>query len=243
MAKTASGLVSFVSSKIGTNYIYGMSGTVMTASMYTSLKNKYGANVWDSDINKVGTVCTDCSGLISWYTGSRKSSSTYKSSATTILPISAIDKAVPGCALWRSGHIGVYIGNGYLIEAKGSKENTVKSQVSKRDFTHILWLSDIEYDTTSSSGSISTSGDPSKYTNSTITTNSSISIGTNSLDGMTLGEIQKKMNAKYANAPDVVKARAKRLQALISSSNSILKQMMASEYAENEFSTSTGKTI
>lgn len=145
MAKTANGLVSFAWSKLGTNYVYGMKGVVMTKSKYDYLKSRYPSYVRDTDVNKVGTVCVDCSGLISWYTGVSRGSSQHKSNATKVLSISQINQAVPGCALWRSGHIGIYIGNGQCIEARGSAYGTVLTNVSERDFTHILWLKDIDY--------------------------------------------------------------------------------------------------
>lgn len=70
MAKvTAAELVAFAKSKLGVPYVYGMKGTVMTLAKYNELKALYGALVWDSDKNKVGKVCCDCSGLISWANG------------------------------------------------------------------------------------------------------------------------------------------------------------------------------
>ena len=38
----------------------------------------------------------------------------------------------PGIALWKQGHIGVYIGNGYAIEAVGTKQGVVKTKVDGR---------------------------------------------------------------------------------------------------------------
>lgn len=145
MPKTASGLVAFVKKKLGTPYVYGAKGEKLTLDKYNMLKKMYGSMVWGSDKNKVGKVCVDCSGLISWYTGNVINSATFKSTAIKVLPISEIDRAVAGCAVWRSGHIGVYVGNGYIIEARGSRYGVVKTKVSQRDFTHILWLKDIDY--------------------------------------------------------------------------------------------------
>ncbi len=142
---TSAGLVSFAKSKLGTAYVYGMKGAKLTEAKYNALKKQYGDLVWDSDRAKIGKICTDCSGLISWYTGTVRNSTSYKTTATKILPISQIAKAVPGCAVWRKGHIGVYIGNGEIIEARGSAYGVVKTKVSARDFTHFLWLRDIDY--------------------------------------------------------------------------------------------------
>lgn len=143
--KTASGLVSFVKTKLGTPYVYGAKGEKLTLEKYNTLKKLYGSLVWASDKNKIGKTCTDCSGLISWYTGKVVNSTNYKNTATKVLSIGKLSQAVPGCALWRQGHIGVYIGNGYCIEAKGSAYGVVKTKASQGGWTHILWLCDIDY--------------------------------------------------------------------------------------------------
>ena len=57
-------LVEFAKSKLGTPYVYGMKGSVMTLAKYNQLKQMYGNLVWNSDRNKVGKVCCDCSGLL-----------------------------------------------------------------------------------------------------------------------------------------------------------------------------------
>ena len=145
MAKTAAGLVAFCKTKLGTNYVYGMKGAVMTASKFKQLRSMYPTTIPSTDVKKVGTVCCDCSGLISWYTGILRGSSNFKATATKVLPISRISEAVPGCAVWRNGHIGVYIGNGKIIEERGSAYGCVQTTVASRTFTHILWLKDIDY--------------------------------------------------------------------------------------------------
>lgn len=154
--KTASGLVSFVKDKLGTAYVYGAKGEVLTKAKYDMLKSMYGSSlVWQTDVLKVGQVCVDCSGLISWYTGTIRNSTAYKNTAAKVLTIDKIDRAVPGCAVWQQGHIGVYIGNGEIIEARGSAYGVVKTKVRERSFTHILWLKDIDYSTATSSSATS----------------------------------------------------------------------------------------
>lgn len=145
--KTNKGLIDFAASKLGTPYVYGMKGAVMTRAKYDWLKKTYGTDmVWDSDVKKVGKVCVDCSGLISWYTGKIKSSSMFKSEAKTLHPISTIADAPIGAAVWRSGHIGIYVGEGYAIEARGSAYGVVKTKIAKRDWTHWFLLNDITYE-------------------------------------------------------------------------------------------------
>ena len=145
--KTNKGLTDFAASKLGTPYVYGMKGAVMTRSKYDWLKKTYGRDmVWDSDVKKVGKVCVDCSGLISWYTGKIKSSSMFKAEAKAMHPISTIEEAPIGAAVWRKGHIGIYVGKGYAIEARGSAYGVVKTKIAKRDWTHWFLLNDITYE-------------------------------------------------------------------------------------------------
>ncbi len=145
MSKTSTGLVSFAKSKLGTAYVYGAKGQLLTDSLYNTLKARYGSMVWASDKKKIGKLCVDCSGLISWYTGTVRNSTSFKNTATKVLTIDKLSQAVPGCAVWRQGHIGIYIGDGYCIEARGSAYGVVKTKVKSRDFTHILWLAEVEY--------------------------------------------------------------------------------------------------
>ena len=53
---------------------------------------------------------------------------------------------VPGLAVWHSGHIGVYIGNGQVIEAMGTKYGVVKTQLDQRSWTAWLEIPYISYD-------------------------------------------------------------------------------------------------
>ena len=50
-----------------------------------------------------------------------------------------------GLALWKPGHIGVYIGNGYAIEAMGTYSGVVKTQVEGRGWSGWCKIPYIEY--------------------------------------------------------------------------------------------------
>lgn len=162
--KTAAGLVSFAKTKIGVPYVYGAKGQTLTFALFNALRERYGSMVWASDKNKIGKVCVDCSGLISWYTGKVINSTAFKNTATKVLTIDKISQAVPGCAVWRSGHIGIYIGDGYIIEARGSAYGVVKTKVSERNFTHILWLKDIDYSAAKTTTATTSTAASGKYT-------------------------------------------------------------------------------
>lgn len=142
---TGQELVAFAKSKLGVPYVYGMKGEVMTLAKYNQLKSMYGDLVWNSDKNKVGKVCCDCSGLISWATGIIRNSQGYHDTALEVQPISTISKAPIGAAVWQKGHIGIYIGNGEYIAEDGSAYGCRKNKLSKAGFTHWLRLKDIDY--------------------------------------------------------------------------------------------------
>ena len=149
MAKKMTGkeLVSFCRSKIGTPYVYGMKGKVMTEQNYKFLKNTYGKMVWLSDRDKIGKVCVDCSGLISWACGVTLGSGQWKARATKINPISTIEKAPIGALVWMQGHIGVYTGmkNGhpYYVAADGSAYGVREVPLRCNKFTHWLLVEDV----------------------------------------------------------------------------------------------------
>ena len=143
---TGKELVEFALSKLGVPYVYGMKGTVMTLEKYHQLKSMYGALVWDSDKSKVGKVCCDCSGLISWATGIVRSSQEYYDTAAEAHPISSIAQAPIGAAVWKKGHIGIYIGAGEYVAEDGSAYGCRKNSLKKADFTHWLKLKDISYE-------------------------------------------------------------------------------------------------
>lgn len=149
MAKKMTGkeLVSFCRSKIGTPYVYGMKGKVMTEQNYKFLKNTYGKMVWLSDRDKIGKVCVDCSGLISWACGVTLGSGQWKARATKISPISTIENAPIGALVWMQGHIGVYTGmkNGYpyYIAADGSAYGVREVPLRCNKFTHWLLVEDV----------------------------------------------------------------------------------------------------
>ena len=138
-------LVVFAKSKLGTPYVYGMKGDVLTEKQYERLKILFGDLVWDSDRKKIGQVCVDCSGLISWATGIHRNSQGYHDTAAAVFPVSLLEDAPVGAALWKKGHIGIYLGNGKYIAADGSRYGVRMADVKGSSFTHWFLLKDIEY--------------------------------------------------------------------------------------------------
>lgn len=147
---TGQELVTFARSKLGTKYVYGTKGELLTQANYNYLRKAYGKNmVWDSDEDKVGEICVDCSGLFSWATGVVLSSTQMFDRAIRKEPISTIKMAPIGAAVWMKGHIGMYTGlkSGvpYYIAADGSAYGVREVPLSKNKFTHWLLMKYIDY--------------------------------------------------------------------------------------------------
>ena len=138
-------LVLFAKSKLGTPYVYGMKGDVLTEKKYERLKILFGDLVWNSDREKIGQVCVDCSGLISWGTGILRNSQGYHDTAAAVFPISMIGEAPIGAAVWKKGHIGIYLGDGKYIAADGSRYGVRIANMEGSGFTHWFLLKDIDY--------------------------------------------------------------------------------------------------
>ena len=52
----------------------------------------------------------------------------------------------PGLAVWKSGHIGVYIGSGEVIEAMDTRYGVVKTKLQGRGWSHWLEVPGIKYE-------------------------------------------------------------------------------------------------
>ena len=148
----------------GWGYVWGTFGNVLTPSAFTAKLRQYpdGVGKYADFIqaNWVGSRTADCVGLIKGYGWLNPSTSAieygtkgmpdvsadgmYKSAAVKGPIRTMPDK--PGIAVWHSGHIGVYIGNGDVIEAMGTKYGVVKTKLSERSWTHWLEVPSIRYD-------------------------------------------------------------------------------------------------
>ena len=113
MSKTASGLINHCKGKLGTPYVYGAKGEILTQAILDRLAREnpgtYTSTYKAKAARYIGQRCTDCSGLISWYTGILRGSYNYHDTAVERVGIDHLDEFMVGWALWKPGHIGVYI--------------------------------------------------------------------------------------------------------------------------------------
>ena len=151
MAKTITGLLLHCKQAVKNNvkYVYGAKMQVLTKAQIKALQNTYGKKcVWDSDLNKAGQLCCDCSGLISSYTSVVRGSTNYKDTALSSVSISELNKnwsKYIGWGLWMQGHIGVVSDTkGYYYAMDGSARNMVHYPMAKQGWTKCIKLCDID---------------------------------------------------------------------------------------------------
>ena len=148
LSKTNIGLVEYAKEQLGKPYWYGCFGQTSTATLYQYKKTQYPKYYTAKDYQKqYGQRVHDCIGLIKGYLWSDSSNDLpkYNSkqdvSADGMLykckkygTISTIPE-LPGVLVFMKQHVGVYIGNGYVIEARGHAYGVVKTKLSKRSWT------------------------------------------------------------------------------------------------------------
>lgn len=164
--KNAADLVAYVTNawQSGWGYVWGTYGQVLTPELFQYKLTQYPEGVGQyADFirnNWLGKHTADCVGLIKGYgwlnadtmeidygthgmpdIGANQMyyNATRKGTIDTI-------PEVPGLAVWKSGHIGVYIGGGQVIEAMGTKYGVVMTQLQGRGWTHWLEIPYINYD-------------------------------------------------------------------------------------------------
>ena len=152
MGKSMQGLLDHCRQALKDNvqYIYGAKMQVLSYSQIRALQNTYGKGyIWDSDLNKAGKMCCDCSGLISSYTGIVRSSSGYEATATeeaALKELRANWQKYVGWGLWLKGHIGVVSDTpGCYYAMDGSGRNMVHYPLSKNPWVKVIKLKDIDY--------------------------------------------------------------------------------------------------
>ena len=153
--KTGIGMADYAISKIGTPYFYGSKMKMLTETFMNQMHAQYPNIVTNAYMSKarskgqLGKSNTDCSGLPGAYRQKQIGSSQLYQTAYTRLPITSVRDFAPGVILWKSGHVGVYIGieNGVpmCVEAKGINYGVIKTKVSATNWQCGLTFSDIDY--------------------------------------------------------------------------------------------------
>lgn len=142
----------------GWGYIWGTAGIKWTAEKQRAATRQqtieYGSK-W------IGHYVADCSGLFSWafkqlggymYHGSNTMYKSYCTAKGKLTGGARSDGQTlkPGTAVFTGtesdhGHVGLYIGGGVVIEAKGTQAGVIKSKVTDKKWTYWGELKGVEY--------------------------------------------------------------------------------------------------
>lgn len=144
-------------------YVWGSHGNVLTANELKRLEKTFGSHVTDKEeyikSHWLGRRTSDCVGLIKGYGWYDETSGTIKYGTNGMKDVtadgmfnSAVEKGpistmpdIPGIAVWHQGHIGVYIGNGYVIHAANTYDGVIKTPITSSGWTHWLKVPYINY--------------------------------------------------------------------------------------------------
>ena len=147
----------------GWGYVWGTYGNVLTESLLAYKVSQYPDGVGNHEnfirAHWLGGRTTDCVGLIKGYSWLSPETMTIDYGTHGMPDIGANQMYytaresgsistmpdIPGLAVWHEGHIGVYIGGGQVIEAMGTKNGVVKTELAKRNWTHWLKIPYINY--------------------------------------------------------------------------------------------------
>ena len=147
----------------GWGYVWGTYGHVLTRSYYEAKLAQYPEGVGNyADFilaNWLGKRTADCVGLVKgycWFDPEAQSIGYAVNGMPDIATEQMIEwcdekgsistmPEIPGLLLWMDGHVGIYIGDGYAIEAMGTRYGVVKTQVAGRGWQKWGKIPCIEY--------------------------------------------------------------------------------------------------
>jgi len=145
---TSTGLVTYAKSCVGEAYMKGCQGWIITEAVIQRLKAQYPKTYTDLYVAKcrknIGKRGFDCTSMSDVYCGVDYDQDGWLLRATDKgdlnysihdLPIQKIPE-IPGLHVHKVGHMGIYKGNGIVIEARGIDYGVVETKIETRGWTH-----------------------------------------------------------------------------------------------------------
>jgi len=159
MEKTALGLIAYAKAQLGRPYWYGTFGQAANRELYEQKKRQY-PNYYNWEYAGQTEKVHDCAGLVKgylWCDDPEDASPVYNpaqdQSANAIYTACktkgemATMPEVPGLLVFYPGHLGVYIGAGEVIEARGRRYGVVKTQLESRPWKTWGYCPYVTYET------------------------------------------------------------------------------------------------
>ena len=144
MEKTAQGLIEYAKAQLGKPYWYGTFGQAASKALYDQKKNQY-PRQYEWEYDGATAKVHDCVGLIKgylWgddpedtapvYNAAQDKSANAMYTACKTKGEMAVMPDVPGILVFLPGHVGVYIGDGEVIEARSRRYGVYKTKLTDR---------------------------------------------------------------------------------------------------------------
>lgn len=161
-SKTNMGLVEYCKAQLGNPYWFGTFGQQSNPSLLANKRKQYPKYYTASDFNsQFGKKVHDCIGLIKgymWCSGPDDIKPVYCSNG---FPDTSADNQFnrskrkgfsmssfpneAGVLVFMNGHVGVYIGDGWVIEARGHAFGVVRTRLDERPWRRWAYIDEIEY--------------------------------------------------------------------------------------------------
>ena len=161
-SKNNIGLVEYAKAQLGRPYWYGTYGQVSNPSLLTNKKRQYPSYYTASDFGRqMGVKVHDCIGLVKGYMWCESpddpkpvycsngfpdvsadmqfNRSKFKGYTMATLP------KVAGVLVFMKGHVGISLGDGWVIEARGHMYGVVKTKLERRPWKRWAYVDEIEY--------------------------------------------------------------------------------------------------
>ncbi|MBQ8763301.1 MAG: C40 family peptidase [Clostridia bacterium] len=149
--KTNTGLVDYARSQLEKPYWYGTFGNTASKSLLNAKRKQYPSHYGDKRLEKYksqyGERVHDCVGLIKGYLWSENPVSKPKYDESQDVSANGMLKKctekgkistmpeMPGILVFKKGHVGIYVGNKRVIEARGFNYGVVETSLGKRGWT------------------------------------------------------------------------------------------------------------
>lgn len=152
MSKTGQGLAEYAKAQLGKPYWWGTFGQTASAALLAQKREQYPEYYKANDFeSQFGQRVHDCVGLIKGYLWSDTPQSAPAYKASQDVAVSGLYLAckehgnmgtmpdLPGVCVFMAdmSHVGVYVGDGYVVEATGHARGVVKSKLAGRGWG--LW--------------------------------------------------------------------------------------------------------
>ena len=159
--KTGKGLAEYAIAQLGRPYWWGCFGQLADGALYAQKKAQYPAYYTAADFpNQYGQKVHDCCGLIKGYLWCDTPDGSPKYNAAQDVAVEGLYKKcsksgaigsipeTPGVCVFMKdmGHVGVYIGNGEVVEAMGHAYGVVKTKLAGRGWAYWGMPEWIEYE-------------------------------------------------------------------------------------------------